>query len=177
MAPPATQSLRSRQDLVLDTAEHLFYARGVHEVGIDELIRATGMGKASVYRLYPSKDELIAAWLQRRAEHIHTLIDADIAHHARRPQAALNALFSAVADDVRSAGFRGCAFNNASIEFADPDHPARTVARDYRNGLLERLRTLTRALSPGRSAAALRLADQLALIIDGMYTKRRPPRP
>jgi AcrR family transcriptional regulator len=117
---------------------------------MDELIRATGLGKATVYRLYPSKDALIGAWLQRRANRILALIDADL---------TLEALLDAVEADVRSPGFRGCAFNNASIEFADPDHPARHVAREYRRGLLERLRRL-----------APEHADELALIIDGMYT-------
>src|SRR5690348_15391780 len=133
-ASPATSraprlSRQQRETQVLDTAARLFYARGVHEVGMDELIRATGLGKATVYRLYPSKDELIGAWLQRRAGRIYALIDADI---ARAPDRALDALLEAVAADVRSSGFRGCAFNNASIEFADPEHPARRVAREYR---------------------------------------------
>jgi AcrR family transcriptional regulator len=157
-----------RQDHVLDVAGELFYARGVHEVGMDELIRATGLGKATVYRLFASKDELIGAYLQRRAERIHALIDADIQRHRADPEAAIRALFTAVAEDVARESFRGCAFNNASIEFADPAHPARRVARDYRAGLLERLRTTTRTLVAGRAAAEL--ADELALVIDGMYT-------
>jgi AcrR family transcriptional regulator len=160
--------LPARQDHVLDVAGELFYARGVHEVGMDELIRATGFGKATVYRLFPTKDELIGAYLQRRADRIHALIDADIERHSASPAAAIRALFAAVAEDVARDGFRGCAFNNASIEFADPGHPARRVARQYRAGLLERLRRLTRALAGGR--AGRDLADELALVIDGMYT-------
>jgi AcrR family transcriptional regulator len=158
----------ARQDHILDVAGELFYARGVHEVGMDELIRATGLGKATVYRLFPSKDELIGAYLQRRADRIHALIDADIERHRSDPKAALRALFAAVAADVARESFRGCAFNNASIEFADPPPPARRVARDYRAGLRDRLRAVSRALVPGRAAA--QLADELALVIDGMYT-------
>ena len=153
---------------MLDTAAALFYERGVHEVGMDELVRATGLAKASVYRLYPTKDALIEAYLTRAASAILTLIDADTERHAQRPAAALGAIFDAVARDVARTNFRGCAFNNASIEFADPRHPARAAARAYREELLSRLRILTGQICTPR--AADRLAAHLALIIDGMYT-------
>src|SRR5690349_18498595 len=107
--------VHERQQRVLDAAAELFYARGVHEVGMDELIRATGLGKATVYRLYPTKDDLIAAYLHRHAGVILALIDADIERHAGDPARALDALFAAIQADVRREGFRGCAFNNASI--------------------------------------------------------------
>ena len=96
--------------------------------------------------MFPTKDELIGAYLQRRADRIYALIDADIARHAANPSAALHALFRAVSRDV----FRGCAFNNASIEFTDPDHPARVVARAYREGLLARLLKLSSACTRTR---------------------------
>jgi AcrR family transcriptional regulator len=153
---------------VLDAAADLFYARGVHEVGMDELIRATGLGKATVYRMFATKDDLIGQYLQRRADRTLALIDADIERHRARPAAAVRALFDAVAADIAAEGFRGCAFNNASVEFADPGHPARRVAREYRAALRRRLRILARAIAPGR--AARDLADELALVIDGMYT-------
>src|SRR5690242_4444519 len=66
-----------REALVLDTAARLFYARGVHEVGMDELVQATGLGKATVYRLYPGKDDLVAAYLGRLAGTILDAIDAE----------------------------------------------------------------------------------------------------
>lgn len=154
-----------RQSRVLDTAADLFYARGVHEVGMDELIRATGLGKASVYRLFATKDELIAAYLSRLAATILGAIDADIERTAD-PTAAVDAIFAAIAADTSRATFRGCAFNNASIEFSDAAHPARVVARDYRAALLERLDQLARRLNPD---TADQLAAQLALVIDGMY--------
>jgi AcrR family transcriptional regulator len=155
-----------RETLILDTAAALFYARGVHEVGMDELVRATGLGKATVYRLFPSKAELVAAYLQRLSARIVTLIDGDIASH-RDPADALRAILRAIAADVARDGFRGCPFNNASIEFDDRDHPAREAARDHRAVLLDRLTGLAEAIRPGHGAT---LGAQLALVIDGMYT-------
>ena len=153
-------TLEERELRVLDTAGELFYARGVHEVGMDELVRATGLGKATVYRLYPTKAALVGAYLERLADSILRHIDADIAAHAGDPRTAVHAIFTAVADDLARPGFRGCAFNNASIEFADPGHPACVAARRYRAALHERLVALA---GPERGA-------QLALVIDGMYT-------
>jgi AcrR family transcriptional regulator len=133
---------------------------------MDELVQRTGLGKASVYRLFPTKDVLIGAYLRRLAGHILASIDADMTRHASDPREALRSIMRAVATDVARAEFRGCPFNNASVEFADPAHPARVVAREYRAELLQRLSTLGEQLAPGTGSI---LGAQLALVIDGMY--------
>jgi AcrR family transcriptional regulator len=163
-AAPLPRAERERR--VLDVAADLFYARGVHEVGMDELVRATGLGKATVYRLFPTKDALIGAYLERLATTILAAIDRDIERHGDDPQAAVEAIFDAVAADLARPAFRGCAFNNASIEFPDPTHPARAVARAYRMALRDRLTQLAERVRPG---AGERLGARLALILDGMY--------
>ncbi len=162
---PLSRAERERR--VLDAAQELFYARGVHEVGMDELVRETGLGKATVYRLFPTKDALVGAYLRRLEAQILGLIDADIAHHRDNPAAAVRAIFAAVAEDLARPTFRGCAFNNASIEFNDPAHPARAAARDYRAALYQRLQALAEQLRPGSGAV---LGAQLAVVLDGMYT-------
>lgn len=150
---------------MLDTAAELFYARGVHEVGMDELVRATGFGKATVYRLFPTKDALVGAYLERTARTILAAVDRDIAEHDA--EGAVLAIFAAIEADLARPGFRGCAFNNASIEYDDPGHPARVAAREYRAALRERLRALAARVAPGEGE---RLGDRLALLVDGMYT-------
>jgi AcrR family transcriptional regulator len=118
-----------------------------------------------VYRLFPTKDALVGAYLRRLAEQILAAIDAD----SRKPPAqALHAVLDAVETDVRRPGFRGCPFNNASIEYPDPDHPARIAARNYRIALHHRLARLAGRLT--RPTAAAALAGQLAVLIDGAYT-------
>lgn len=180
-APPATSraprlSRQQRETQVLDTAARLFYARGVHEVGMDELVRATGLGKATVYRLYPTKDALVAAYLRRLATAISTAIEEQITAHAGDPGGALLAILDAIEADLRRPGFRGCPFNNASIEFDDPQHPARVQARGYRaqlRGTLSRLAVqLTGGTGPGSGDGANgeSLGSQLAVLIDGAYT-------
>jgi hypothetical protein len=72
--------------------------------------------------------------------------------------------------DLARPGFRGCAFNNASIEFDDPSHPARVAARDYRADLHARMLAAARRLLPDRDAEAQALAGRLATLVDGAYT-------
>lgn len=158
-----------RERRVLDTAAHLFYARGVHAVGMDELVTETGLGKATVYRLFPTKNVLVGAYLDRLAREILAEIDA----HGNPPAdaaAALRSILEAVEVDIRRPGFRGCPFNNAGVEYGDPEHPARVAARQYRTELHERLLRLARRLLSSNASAAERLASQLAVLIDGAYT-------
>lgn len=133
---------------------------------MDELVRETGLGKATVYRLYPTKDDLVGAYLARLAgsilDEIDTLAEND------DPMRALLSVLAAIEKDVRRPQFRGCAFNNASIEFDDPDHPARVEARRYREHLAERLTRLAQRLAGRRRGTVL--GQQLAVLVDGAYT-------
>jgi AcrR family transcriptional regulator len=160
-------SRAEREARVLDTAQRLFYARGVHEVGIDELVHETGLGKATVYRLYPTKDALVAAYLARLAATILHEIDT-LAADNKDPTTALTAIIAAIEKDLRRPQFRGCAFNNASIEFDNPSHPARVEARDYREQLAQRLTRLAQRAAGRRRGGEL--GRQLAVLVDGAYT-------
>jgi len=147
-------------------AERLFYARGPRGVGMDELVRATGLGKMTVYRLFPSKDNMVGAYLVRKARTILDLIDRDIARHHGDPRGALLAILDAIERDVTRPDFRGCPFNNAAIAYEKPDHPARLAAVQYKTALHQRLSTLAEQLRPHQGP---RLAAELHLVIDGMY--------
>ncbi len=164
-----TQASRpEREAQVLDAAGELFYARGVHEVGMDELVHTTGLGKATVYRLFPTKDALIGAYLSRLASRILAMIDEDVERSAT-PGQALHRVIDGAGLALTASGFRGCPFNNASIEFADPDHPARVAARDYRAALVTRLGAVAGQLRMAPSRPADALGRQLAVLIDGAY--------
>jgi AcrR family transcriptional regulator len=152
--------------VVLDTAERLFYERGVRSVGMDELVRETGLGKATVYRMFATKDDLVEAVLARLERRILDLVDRDLASHREEPDRALLAILDSVERSVGDTGFRGCPFHNASIEYADPGHPVRLVAARYRKRLRARLRQAGRELDP---QVGTELGDRLALLIDGAY--------
>ena len=67
LSTPVRRSRAERQAIVLDTAERLFAGRSSRSVGMDELVRETGLGKMTVYRLFKSKDDLVGAYLARKA--------------------------------------------------------------------------------------------------------------
>jgi AcrR family transcriptional regulator len=134
---------------------------------MDELVESSGLGKATVYRLYPSKDALIGAYLSRLAGDIANAIACRLRDHPGDPRGALLAILDDIENDLRREDFRGCAFNNASVEFDDPDHSARTQAREYRAYLLATFSELADDLAPGAGPI---LGAQLAVIIDGCYT-------
>jgi AcrR family transcriptional regulator len=163
---PARRTRAERQEIVLDTAERLFSARSSRSVGMDELVRETGLGKMTVYRLFKSKDDLVGAYLSRKAATVLGYIDADLERLHGDPRAALLAVVDAVEREVTRTGFRGCPFTNVSSEYDDPQHPARSAAADYKFELHSRLEGLADQLIPGRGDD---LAAQIHLIIDGMY--------
>ena len=162
---PVRRSRAEREAIVLDTAERLFATRSSRSVGMDELVRETGLGKMTVYRLFRSKDELVGAYLARRAATVLAQIDATIGREVE-PRAALLAVVASVEAEVTRAGFRGCPFTNVSSEYDDPQHPARSAAADYKFELHARLERLAEQVAPG---AGEDLAAQVHLILDGMY--------
>ncbi|MEM8618945.1 MAG: TetR/AcrR family transcriptional regulator [Actinomycetota bacterium] len=159
------RSREERERIVLDAAAELFYARGVHEVGMDELVEHSGLGKATVYRLYSTKDQLIGAYLERTHVGIMEAIDTDIVN-SDGPASALRRIVQSIWEHVNSPGFRGCPFNNASIEFDDAEHPARAMARRHRTRLCDRLVNVADRLDPERGAE---IGERLAVVIDGIY--------
>ena len=163
---PVRRSRAERQAIVLDTADRLFSGRSSRSVGMDELVRETGLGKMTVYRLFKSKDDLVGAYLARKAAAVLAVIDGELARLAGDPRAALLAVVDIVDSDVTRSGFRGCPFTNVSSEYDDPQHPARSAAADYKFELHARLERLADQLLP---SAGDDLAAQVHLIMDGMY--------
>lgn len=171
--PPATQPQRRRRSsadersaAILATARRLFSAHGIHAVGMDRLIAETGLGKMSVYRVFPTKDDLVGAYLEQLADEIMAAIDGDIQRSHGDPRVALHAILDAIECDLRRDGFRGCPFGNAAGEFEGADHPARLMASSYRARLLERLTGLAVELDPDGGRL---LGRRLAVLVDGAY--------
>lgn len=154
------------RDRILDNACRLFAEHGVHNVGLQQVIDETGCGKNLLYREFPSKDDLIVAYLQRCQLDWTRTVDAAIEPHAGDPGAQLVAIVSAVATKATTAGARGCALRNTYAEFPDHDHPAHRVAEEHIKSvrvLLHDLAKRTGAADPGA------LADRIMLILDGVY--------
>lgn len=167
----------SARERLLAAANELFYRDGIRSVGIDEIIAAADVAKMSLYRSFPSKDELVAAYLRERDVRYWEWWDSVVARHPNAPRDQLMALVRYLAKLPSRPGWRGCPFTNAATEFPEPDHPARRVAEENKRKLRSRLRDLARE-ADARDAESL--ADQLVLLFEGVYASAqtfRSPHP
>jgi AcrR family transcriptional regulator len=151
------------RDRLMRVADELFYARGLRAVGIDEIIAKSGVAKATLYAHFPTKDDLIAAYLQRRSDAWREHVEAALAAHAAHPIRRIDATFTVLAEGCQAAGFRGCPFIRAAAEYPDPAHPARQVVATYRRWVRALFRA---AATQGMLRHADALADQLTLLYD-----------
>jgi AcrR family transcriptional regulator len=149
---------------IMRAARRLFYERGVHDVGMNELIEAAGTGKNALYRHFPSKDQLVLAYLQDFAERLDKRMDDATA--GLPPEDALVALARHVAGLVSHRGYRGCPFRNYLRETRDTKGPPGRFA-------LARVHDLRTWIE--RECAAMGVDDPEALavrlwvVLEGMY--------
>jgi AcrR family transcriptional regulator len=153
----------ARQRLV-ETADRLFYAEGVRNVGIDRVIAEAGVAKMTLYSHFPSKDDLIVAVLHHREEAVLAFFGEAVERHRKRTRDSLGAFFAALKDWFVSPGFRGCAFQNAAVELADPAHPGTRFVREHKRRFTAILRGFVEE-SVGPPAG--RLAPMVALLVEG----------
>ena len=157
------------RERILDTAARLFYEEGIRAVGVDTIIAESGVAKMSLYRHFPSKDHLIAAYLERSNQHFWEWLEGQMAG-TPDPRARLLRAFRALGSRATSPSCRGCGFQNAAAEFPDPAHPAHRVALAHKRQVLERFTALAREAKL-RSPEAL--AAQLLLLMDGAWVSAR----
>ncbi|MEM5326673.1 TetR/AcrR family transcriptional regulator [Paraburkholderia sp. JHI2823] len=174
MNTPAVQNPQAREadarERLLDAAEALIYAGGIHATGVDAIVRAAGAARKSFYTYFDSKDALVAAALSRRDERWMRWFVAGTLARGRTPQARLIGMFDVLREWFASDGFHGCAFLNAAGEIASPDDPVRVVARQHKERLLAFVREQSDAWALAVGAdrrVAARLARQWLILIDG----------
>jgi AcrR family transcriptional regulator len=146
---------------VLETATRLFYTEGIHTVGVDRIIAEAGVAKATFYHHFPSKDELVSAYLTAEYARQRGVLSSLPGTGVDR----IRTIFAKLAELSDGPGFRGCPFLNAAAEFADPAHPVREIVADYRDWFRGFMRTLL--AESGRSDAA-EVAEFLLVLRDGV---------
>lgn len=119
-------------------AYDLFARRGIRDVGVDEVIRQAEVAKATLYRHFPSKTDLMLAFLQRREE-LWTIgsIEAEARRRGATPEGRLLAIFDVFHDWFQREDFEACSFINVLVEMG-PDHPAGQASIQH----LENIRTM-----------------------------------
>jgi AcrR family transcriptional regulator len=123
----------SPHDRILDAADELFYQRGFHAVGVDEIVARSGVAKTTLYAHFRSKDRLIAACLQRRSDAARSLFEQEAGNPALLPAEQIDRFFAIVEVSCRDPEFRGCPFINFGVEFPSKTHPARAVCLAHRH--------------------------------------------
>jgi AcrR family transcriptional regulator len=156
---------------ILDTATNLFYAEGVHAVGIDRIIAEAGVAKATFYKHFPAKDELVRAYIQNQSRQGRAMVD-NISERSARD--SILAIFDLVADAAAQPGYRGCPFLNAAAEYPEPSHPVRQAIDEQRQWQRDLLRGLLGAYgSPDPETTA----DVLTVAGDGLLVASHLDRP
>jgi AcrR family transcriptional regulator len=154
------------RERILATADRLFYNEGIHAVGVQRVVAESAVTRVTLYRHFPSKDDLVSAYLARRSDYDHDQVDGIIAAHPDDPRAALDELATALTRDDFGAVKRGCPFINASAEFTG-SHPARVHAREIRSWVTGRIEELLRQLghrSPRSTAEQLMMVRTGAVV-------------
>jgi AcrR family transcriptional regulator len=149
---PATSAARLR---LLDTATRLFYAEGIHAVGIDRIIAEAGVAKATFYNHFPSKDDLVLGYVEAQ-DRIGR--EAVAALPKQAPRQMIAAVMARISDAVVMGDYRGCPFLNAAAEYPEPQSPVRRAIdarRAWYHGVLQQLLTEDGDPTPSLTASLL----------------------
>ncbi len=160
-----TRTLPSTRERLLETAARLFFQHDYRAIGVDTLVAESGVGKMTLYRHFPSKDDLIVAYLRDTNDKFWMWFD-EATGRTDEPAGKLMAFFQALEKLAMTPTCFGCPFLNAVVDFPEHTHPAHAVALEHKQAV--RLRFVELAEATGaRDPAAL--ADQLFLLMDGAF--------
>ncbi|MCD5978758.1 TetR/AcrR family transcriptional regulator [Pseudomonas quasicaspiana] len=159
-------STTSVQDKILQTAEQLIYTNGIHAMGMDLLVRTSGVARKSIYRYYATKEDVaVNALSARDVRWMHWFrTETD---KATSPEARILEMFTVLKGWFESEGFRGCAFINTAGEIGDAEDPIRQLAKTHKQKLFDYALELCQQLNIEQPDV---LAKQLLILIDGAIT-------
>ncbi|MGW6023369.1 TetR/AcrR family transcriptional regulator [Streptomyces sp. NPDC055099] len=156
----STSPARAR---LLDTATRIFYAEGIHSVGVDRITAEAQVTRATLYRHFKGKDELILAYLQQADRGIRAQVAAAQAQDGPAADTA-RAIARTIAEGIQYSGFRGCAFLNAAAEYPDVAHPVHQAVLAHRQWFLE---TVTQVLAQAGCTPADAAGRHFVMLRDG----------
>jgi AcrR family transcriptional regulator len=148
---------------ILDTASRLFYAHGIRGIGVDRIIGESGVAKATFYKHFPAKDDLVLAYLDVVDETWTGQLRAAAAAAGPDPADRLVGIFDALGSACRRDGYRGCGFINAAAEY-EPGTPIHTRTLAHKDAVRAWLRSLAEEAGAADPDALSRV---LTLLLDG----------
>jgi AcrR family transcriptional regulator len=162
----AAEAAPDVRDRILSTASTLFYERGVRAVGVDLVVLEAAVAKTSLYRYFPTKDDLIVAFLEREDLEFWAQWDGVAEQYSDDPAGELDAHMRWIGERLGRSNYRGCPQINAAAEFAEQNHPARHVSQRHMQALRSRLLNIAKRLNVARPKP---LAAQLAVLVNGAF--------
>ena len=162
----------SARERVFRSAAELFHRKGIRAVGVESIAAEANTTKMSLYRNFPSKDELVAEWLRDHDARFWRRWEEMSRQYPNDPRRQLEAAFDMLARHVADPKARGCPMANAAVEITESDHPATQVIKRHKGRLRARLADLCARIGARDSRL---LADQLFLIMEGAQVSAQTP--
>jgi AcrR family transcriptional regulator len=162
-APQRPSEARER---LLRTASGLFYAKGIHAVGIDEILSRAQVTRATFYRHFPSKDDLIVQYIRTADQGIRDAVAA-ATDNPTSADSSVRALADFVASQIKTPGFRGCAFLNAAAEYPDLENPIHQAILAHRSWFYETVRNAFSRVTDSPQLAAM----HFVMLRDGAFVE------
>ena len=157
------------KERLFQTAARLFYQHGYRAIGVDTIAAESGIGKMTLYRYYPSKDDLIAAFLRQSNEEFWEYFEQST-KDAPAAREKLLAFFDALQHYAVTPACYGCPFINVASEYPQADHPGHQVALAHKQSVRARFNQLAQEAGARQPEA---LANALFLLMDGAYMAAR----
>jgi AcrR family transcriptional regulator len=146
----ALETVAPARDRILETAYELFSRNGVRAVGVDRIVAESGVAKMSLYRHFPTKDDLVIAFLDLRSQRwTREWLVVEIERRAEDPGERLIAVFDALDEWFQRSDFEGCAFLGTLMEFGDTGHRVGRACVEH----LEAIRQMFASLARDAGAA------------------------
>jgi AcrR family transcriptional regulator len=168
MSPAATMPTDQARRAVLRAADELFYANGISGVVMSDIRDTSGVSMRRLYAMYPSKSELVAAWLTDRHDTWMAWFTTSVDRHVAAGAEPVLATFDAIAEWVASPGYRGCAFINSLAETSEMNDTHRAIIAAHKRDLVAHLAQLAARDHPD---APSWLPAALAVILDGVIVQ------
>ncbi|MEQ9619193.1 MAG: TetR/AcrR family transcriptional regulator [Deltaproteobacteria bacterium] len=160
----------SARERIIKTANGLFYNQGYHQTGINQIIKESGVAKATFYNNFKSKEELCIEYLRER-DRTDTNATKDMINGIKDPYQKYMAIIKGILQHMKDTDFRGCAFGNIAVEITDPGHPIRKEVKHHEDRFRSILRDVIQDLkdsSPKHKHIDVdQLVDTYHLIVEG----------
>jgi len=147
-------------------AAELFYTDGIRAVGINRVLEEARTPIMSLYRNFGSKDGLVEEFLLERDRRMRAFFEREVENIATTPRDRVLAMFDVLGKVIAGPDYRGCAFINAAVEMADPEHGLVDIAVAHKDSMRE---AFSRYLAEAGVHDTEPLATQLLMLVDGAF--------